>query len=269
MILPAHGADLKVLNWNTFMLPKPIKNSNQGIRTKVISLALQGEDYDFIFLEEAFTRSFRSYVGKSLKSEYPHQYYLKNRGFIYPFFGSGVFILSKHPFKVVDKVYYKKCAGADCWASKGSALVESTLASGKTVQFAVTHLQSMEGKGAIRLTQLAQVRAMLERNKRRGIPQFFIGDLNIDAKEDEFHQGLEVLNMNPTQLTGPVDHTNVIDCYKKPDHEKEWIDHMWVSHDADIKDSSIQVREVSYEHKGKVCMASDHHAVEGQFTFAD
>jgi hypothetical protein len=44
---------------------------------------------------------------------------------------------------------------------------------------------------------------------------------------------------------------------------------MWVSNDTNLKDSSIAVREINYEHKGKVCAASDHHAIEGEFTFAD
>ena len=269
LILPAQAADLKVLSWNAFMLPKPLKFSNQEIRTQVISYAIEGEDYDFVFFQEAFMSSFRKHVGKKLQSEFPHQYYLKNNAFIYPFFGSGVFVLGKHPFKVLDKVYYKKCGKADCFASKGAVMIESKLPGGKTVQFAVTHLQAVEKLGSVRLSQMNQVKGMMEKYKKAGVPQFLIGDLNIDAKEEEFRKGLDLMGMKETELTGPIEHTNVIDCYKKPDHEKEWIDHMWVDRSTSLKDSSIAVRVVDYEHKGKVCMASDHHAIEGSFTFAD
>lgn len=269
MIIPAHAADLRILSWNTYMLPKPIKMSNQEIRTKVIAEALKGENYDFIFMQEAFMGSFRKYVGKALKSEYPHQYYLDNNKFIYPFFGSGVFVLGKHPFKVVDRVYYKKCGAADCWASKGAVLVESKLPSGKLIQFAVTHLQAKEKLGSVRLVQLNQAKAMLDKNKRPGIPQFLVGDLNIDTKEQEFEQGQNLMGMNATQLSGPIDHTNVIECYKKPDAEKEQIDHIWVSRETDLKDSTLVARDISYEYKGKTCQAADHYAVEGLFTFAD
>ena len=269
MIMPASAADLRVVSWNTFMLPKPLKKTNQNIRTGVIADALKGEGYDFIFMQEAFMGSFRSKVGKTLKSEYPHQYYLKNNRLIYPFFGSGVFVMGRHPFKVIDRVYYNKCGAADCWAAKGSVLIEATLPSGKGVQFAVTHLQAKESLGSVRISQLTQVKNMLTKNQKRGVAQFLIGDLNIDVKEPEFQAGLELMGMSATELTGPVTHTNVIDCYKKPDHEREWIDHMWVSNDTQLKDSTIQVREVQYQHKGKTCMASDHHAVEGLFTFAD
>lgn len=267
MILPAQATELKVLSWNAFMLPKPIKNSNQGVRTRAIAEQLKGEDFDFIFLQEAFMSSFRRHVGGVLRSEYPHQYYLGNPKIIYPVFGSGVFLLGKHPFKVVDKVYFKKCASADCFAAKGAVLVESTLPEGKTVQFIVTHLQAKESKGALRTAQLNQVKDMLARNKRRGITQFLIGDLNIDSTEPEFETGQETMGMKATDLTGPIDHTNVIECYRKPSSEKEWIDHMWVSQDAPLRDSTLRVREYDYTHKGKTCPSSDHYAIEGHFLF--
>ncbi|MFL5785352.1 MAG: endonuclease/exonuclease/phosphatase family protein [Bacteriovoracaceae bacterium] len=266
----AQAADLRVLNWNTYMLPWPIKDSNQKIRTPVIAEALKGEDYDFVFMEEAFTGSFRDKVGKILKSEYPHQYYLGNYRILVPYFGSGVFVLSKHAFKVIDKVYYKKnCEASDCMAAKGAVLIESVLPSGRKIQIASTHLQSKEDAGPIRLEQMKQVKAMLDKNKKKGVPQFFIGDLNTDVTEPEFPKGLEIMGMNATQLTGAYDHTNVIDCYKKPTADKEWIDHMWVDKDTQLKDSSISVRPISYEYKGKLCNASDHYAIEGVFTFAD
>lgn len=268
-IVPAQAADLRVLSWNTYMLPKPIKMSNQEVRTKVIAEKLKGEAYDFIFMQESFTQSFRNYVGKALRSEYPYQYYLENNKFVYPFFGSGLFLLGKHPFKVVDKVYYKKCGAADCWASKGAVLIESRLPSGNIVQFAVTHLQAKEKLGSVRIFQLNQVKQMLDKNKKSGVPQLLVGDLNIDTKEPEFEQGQNLMEMSATELSGPIDHTNVIECYKKPDAQKEQIDHIWVSRDTDLKDSSLVARDFSYEYRGKTCQAADHYAVEGQFTFAD
>jgi endonuclease/exonuclease/phosphatase family metal-dependent hydrolase len=268
MITTAQAADLRVLSWNTFMLPKPIKFSNQKVRTQVIAEAMKNTDYDFVFMEEAWVKSFRSPVGKAVKAKYPHQYYLA-RKLAFKIFGGGVFILGKHPFTVVDKVYYKHCASADCFARKGAVLIESTLPSGKVVQFTVTHLQAIEKDGDIRMTQLAQVKAMLEKHKREGVPQFLIGDLNIDRTEKEFEKGLELLKMKHTELTGPITHTNVIPCYKADEHEEEWIDHMWVSQDTDLKEASMQALELPYEYKGKTCNASDHLAVEGVFTFAD
>lgn len=264
----AQAADLKVLSWNTFMLPKPIKNSNQKIRTGVIAEAVKGQGYDFVFMQEAFTKDFRSHVGNTLKAEYPHQYYLA-RKLALKVFGSGVYVLSKNPFKVLDKVYYDKCGSADCFARKGSVLIESTLATGKVVQFAITHLQAIEKLGHVRLAQLKQVKAMLSKHKKPGVPQLLIGDLNIDVSEPEFDKGLDLMNMKHTELDGPISHTNVIECYKKETAVEEWIDHMWIDSDTQLKESSMQALELSYEYKGKKCNASDHLAIEGHFTFAD
>lgn len=268
MIVPAQAADLRVLTYNTFMLPKPIKFSNQKIREGVIAQALKGQGYDFIFMQEAFTESFRSHAGKVLKKEYPHQYYL-GRKLALKVFGSGVYVLSKYPFKILDSVYYKECAGADCFARKGSVLIESKLPGGKSVQFSLTHLQAIGKHSGIRASQLKQIKGMLNKHKRAGVPQFLMGDLNIKATEKEFQAGLDLMGMKHTELTGPIDHTNVIECYRDPKSDKKWIDHMWVNAETEFKDSAMQVREVSYEHGGKTCMASDHHAVEGVFTFAD
>jgi endonuclease/exonuclease/phosphatase family metal-dependent hydrolase len=157
----------------------------------------------------------------------------------------------------------------NAFARKGSVLIESKLPGGKSVQFSLTHLQAKEKLGAIRVSQLKQIKGMLSKHKRAGVPQFLIGDLNIDATEKEFQEGLDLMGMKQTELTGPINHTNVIDCYRDPGKEKEWIDHMWVNDETQFKDSAMQVREVSFEYKGKTCMASDHHAVEGVFTFAD
>ncbi len=196
------AADLKVLSWNVFMLPKPIKISWQNYRTKLISEQLSGTDYDVMFFMEAFTGSFHSAMRKKLKSQYPYDYYLKKKNLIYPVMGSGVFVMSKHPFKVLDRDYYQHCGRADCHASKGVLLIEMQLPNGKTAQFASTHLQSGKKYGATRMKQIHQVKAVLERHARAGIPQFFLGDLNIDRFHPEFQQGLTLLGMEHPSL-GP------------------------------------------------------------------
>lgn len=268
MILPAQAAELKILSWNTYMLPKPIKFSNQKIRTSVIARSLDGGDYDFIFMQEAFAGTFRKTVGNVLKKDFPHQYYLGNNKILYPYFGSGIFILGRHPFKVLDKVYFDKCGAADCYAAKGAVLIESRLPSGKTVQFASTHLQAKEKLGLVRLRQIGQIKELLKKHKKQGTPQFLIGDLNIDVTEPEFELGLDILEMKRTELTGPINHTNVIECYKKPGSEKEWIDHMLVDGDS-LKDLSMVALQIEYENKGKTCIAADHYPLEGIFTFTD
>ncbi len=260
------ASEIKILSWNVYMIPKPIKFTWQKYRTKHIQQELKKVDHDILFFQEAFVGSFHKALKNAIGDRYPYTYYLKRRAFYYPM-GSGVFVMSKHPFKVLDKVYYKmsSCGGADCFASKGSVLIEVKLPSGKVVQFANTHLQSGELNGRKRMAQVNQVKAMLEKNAHEGVPQFLVGDLNIDSVEPEFHQGLDKLNMDYVELEGPILYTNSLknDCYKTTGDgiHHEWIDHIW-SNATDLKDAKMQVRVMAFDYDGVSCPLSDHHAVE-------
>lgn len=262
----AKANELKVLSWNVFMLPKPIKYSWQKYRTNLIQEELKKVDHEVLFFQEAFTGGFHKALRKSLGDTFPHSYYLKKRSFYYPM-GSGVLVMSKYPFKVVDKIYYKRssCSGADCFASKGVVLVEINLPSGKVVQFANTHLQSGESDGHKRMIQVEQIRAMLKKHERAGVPQFLVGDLNIDSVEPEFHQALDVLQMDYAELQGPILYTNHLknDCYKTAGDgiHHEWIDHIWSS-GANAKKAQMQVKVMDFDYHGVKCPLSDHHAVE-------
>lgn len=265
----AFGSDLKILSWNVFMLPRPIKHSLQGERIRAIPKLLSGTDYDFLFFQEAFMAGLRKGLKENLKAQYPFSYYLKNYRILYPYFGSGVFLMGRHPFKVIDHVYYGECGGADCFAAKGAVLVETELPSGRRVQFVNTHLQAKETLGAVRLAQIGRVREMLKKHYRPGVPQIFIGDLNIDVQEPEFQRGMDILQMQHTELVGPIQHTNSreSDCFQKALRDKEWVDHVWVSRETALQHSEMRVRVFDFQYQGKTCPASDHHAVEAQFTF--
>lgn len=264
----AFAYDFKVLSWNVYMLPKPIKKSLQKIRTRVIAEQLKQTDYDLIFMQEAFTNGFRNHVKREMKATHPHTYYLKLPSFPYPIFGSGLFVLSKFPLKLIDHIYFRNCTSADCLASKGSAMMEITLPGGQKIQVANTHLQAISSAGKIRLKQLGQIKAMTARRSRANIPQFLIGDLNIDVREPEFALGLALLGMQHATLTGPILWTSGRNnpCYKTGS-EHEWIDHMWYDQYSEITSSEMRVKDFSFMHEGKTCPLSDHHAVEAEFYF--
>lgn len=261
----AHEA--KVLSWNVFMLPKPLKYSWQKFRTHLIGEELKKNDYDIIFMQEAFTKSFRNSIRSAIGETYPHQYTLGKRAFYYPM-NSGVFVLSKYPFTVLDRVYYKACGTADCFASKGSVLIEVTFPDGKIAQFASTHLQSKRELGHKRESQVAQVSAMLKKHERPGVPQFLTGDLNIDFETPEFQDRLQDAGMDFAQLTGPILYTNKLKnpCYKTSGDgiNHQWIDHFWVKN-FNPANVLFQVKDMKFLYEGASCPLSDHHAVEASF----
>lgn len=263
----AHAHEAKILSWNVFMLPKPLKYSWQKYRTNLIGEELKKNDYDIIFMQEAFMKSFRNSIRSAIGDRYPHRYVLGRKAFYYPM-NSGVFILSKYPFKVLDKVYYKSCAKADCFASKGSVLIEVTFPDGKVAQFATTHLQSKRELAHKRQSQIAQLTEMMNKHERPGVPQFLTGDLNIDFEKPEFQDRLQDMEMDFAQLTGPILYTNKLKnpCYKTGGDgiNHEWIDHFWAKN-FNSGAVTFQVKDMKFPYENGFCPLSDHHAVEASF----
>lgn len=203
LLLPtlALAEDLRILTWNVFMLPKPIKSSRQKERTKEIANYFQDSEADVIFLQEAFSGGFRKHIESSLQEKYPHSLQMKKKRGLLPIFGPGLMVLAKYPLKEIALDYYDKCSSFDCYASKGVHLIELTLPSGKKVQIANTHMQAGRGekKEKIRHLQLMQIQDLLGKNLQPGVPQLLVGDLNIDAiSGDEFKTSLVQLGMEPS-----------------------------------------------------------------------
>lgn len=262
-----YADSLKLLTWNVFMLPAPIKFSLQATRTKEIARQLQNSPYDVIVFQEAFLRSFRNAVKGMIGKEYPYSYYLPDQVLLPRVMGSGVFVMSKHPFKLLKHLHFKNCATADCGAAKGSFVVEVTLPQGKKVQLAGTHLQADAKYGNIRLKQLQQIKTMLAKVEKPDVPQMLVGDFNIDVNEPEFDKGKDLLAMDHVPLDGDFDHTGWVtnSCYKTDGDGvfHSWIDHIWIK-GLDARSMSMQVRPFTFEWKGKTCFLSDHHALESE-----
>lgn len=258
----ASAETLKVLSWNVFMLPPPIKQSLQSARKRFIAKELANSGHDIYFLQEAFMGSFRSEVASALKKTHPYQKYLnKWRGS--PFLSSGLQVISRYPIKSIDWVYYKSCAEADCLASKGALLLEMTLPSGKKVHVANTHLQAGRKYGEIRRSQIYEVGRLFDRYEDPRIPQLLVGDLNIADTEPEYAWSLNLLGFKPLPLVGPIRFTSsrVNSCYKTGS-SSHWVDHIWYRNLRTNRSSSLRVRVFDFQLSDKTCPLSDHHAVE-------
>lgn len=261
----ASAESLKVLSWNVFMLPKPIKQSLQSTRLKIIPQELKKSQHDIYFLQEAFMGSFRSEAARVLKKTHPYQIHLnKWRGF--PFFSSGLQVISRYPIKAIDWIYFRNCAEADCFSTKGVLLVEVTLPSGKKVQVATTHLQAEKKYGEIRRLQMDDVRRIMDRYEDPKIPQLLIGDLNIRDTDPEFAWSLDLLGLKPLHLVGPIDYTSGLanPCYKAGT-TKKWVDHIWYRGLRTNRSTNLKVKVFEFQRGENTCPLSDHHAVETEF----
>lgn len=185
-----------------------------------------------------------------------------------PIFGSGLFVVSKYPVKLLDHIYFKTCRSADCFASKGAALMEISLPGGQRIHVVNTHLQATAGAGTIRMRQMGQIHRMLLKYSDPDIPQFLIGDLNIGFNEPEFMMALNLLGMDYTNITGPILWTSgrANACYKVAP-SSEWVDHMWFNNFAGIRATDMRVKELNFRKENKICPLSDHHAIEASFHF--
>ena len=257
---------VKILSMNAYMLPRPVKFTMQARRTQAIIEQLKKTNYDVIFFQEAFIKEFRLQLSENLNQIYPHSFYLDKDTKFFSFLGSGLFVLSRYPFKVLDQVYFNECASFDCFSSKGSLLLQISYPNKKTYQFANTHLQAGSAYSDIRLNQLAQIKASLNKYKSNGIVQILVGDLNIDANSNDFSKTLMLLEMQYAKLVGPIKTTNARtnDCYNTPE-KKLWIDHILIERLDLVQKLEMQVVDFSFKNNEKICPSSDHHALEGHF----
>lgn len=265
----AQAETVRILAWNVFMLPKPIHFSLQKERTPLIIEEINKSEDDIIVLQEAFSGDFRAKLRKRTKDKYPHQYYLNRKRFSFTVYGSGVYFLSKYPLKDLGYSYYKDCTKADCFASKGVAVMEVSLPSGKKIHLGGTHLQAggKEKSQRIRVKQLSQIKKLFESTRNENIPQILVGDLNIDALLGaEFAGALALLDMSSGALEGEPGYSNgyTIGCYSKPgDDNKQWLDHVLINPNRSQGHViSRKIRPYYGVIKGQNCPLSDHWAIE-------
>jgi endonuclease/exonuclease/phosphatase family metal-dependent hydrolase len=183
----------KVLSWNIYMLPRFAKITGKRQRAHAIARQLQGAPYQMLVLQEAFLGDARRIIRKGLIQDYPYQLGPANKKFSIKT-NSGIWMLSRVPMKYLDEVAFSDCAGFDdCMARKGALLVETEW-EGVTVQVLGTHLQA-GGPHEIRRRQYDEVRDLLDRHRRPGVPQLICGDMNTSHLDsDNYTRMMETMD---------------------------------------------------------------------------
>ena len=270
----AFASDVKILSWNVFMLPKPLKSSRQKERMVVIKDTLLAQDHDVLVLQESFSDLFRGTLYHGLLKKYPHQMVLGKSTSIKKRMNSGVFILSKFPFKRLGYRYYTYCGKSDCFASKGVMLIEMALPGGKVVQIAGTHMQagSSDSMKEVRVYQSEQIKELLNEFARPGIPQILVGDLNMDALlEGEFNDALQRLDLRNDSLSeGSLrsSKSTQTSCFGKSNStEASWLDHILVrDNESGLVQQDKRIFRLTGLVNGQYCDLSDHLPVSATFS---
>lgn len=182
-------AQINVLSWNIKMRPIVIFPFDQQIkRSKEIQLIIK--DFDIVLLQEVFETKTYKYLDSSFNYViYPS----KNDKLT----SNGLMLLSKYPILSYANIYFDDCCGTDCLASKGATLAKIDILGDKYI-FINTHLQANEGEynDEIRLSQLKQIKTLLNLNRTINTETVIIGDFNQTHSLNVFENVLELNNCN-------------------------------------------------------------------------
>ena len=268
--LGVFAEEMRILSWNTFLLPPPINFTQQKHRTIEMTQLLPQMGQDIYFFQETFYNKRRRQILSSLKASHPHQTVAKKNFNPTQFQDAGLAIASRYPFKILGQVNFKNCVHSDCLAAKAAILIELQI-NNKKLQMVNTHLQAWNDPKAIevRKAQLQEIKLLLKRFETPGVQQILLGDLNIDGKlEEEYKSALNLMGMTSSPLDGNIDASNGFPtegCFKNPggNAQGEWLDHLWIKkNQTDIKIVKKEILPLYGSLSGKSCPLSDHYALE-------
>jgi len=179
----ARTTRLKVLTWNTWMMPPWVRESpRNGPRAAAIAAELLTWDFDILCLEKVFDDGAREILRRALGARYPHQFGPAN-DWPSPEENSGVWVLSRLPLVNYAQIEFTDCGSIECLSRKGAILLTGAVAR-RPFHLVATHLQGEEGKAftpkndAVRARQVDQIAAQLvEPNLAPGVPFIICGDL--------------------------------------------------------------------------------------------
>ncbi|WP_436494237.1 sphingomyelin phosphodiesterase [Actinokineospora sp. HUAS TT18] len=203
---PAHAAPastVSVLAFNIYQLPRVADGdvAAKERRAKDAEAAIRAADADVVILSEAFSAEAESLRGR-LADRWPQQtplvgqYCSTSPGWTtvngncsnsLVVVNGGVTVLSKYPITAKHQLVYRNSfwPTADYYSNKGAALVR-VVKDGRAVWVAGTHLQadqspfSIAKSHEVRMGQLGELRALVDKYAPSGEPVIVGGDLNVE-----------------------------------------------------------------------------------------
>jgi endonuclease/exonuclease/phosphatase family metal-dependent hydrolase len=169
----AHAETLKIIQFNTWGVPLVVKDT---FRYWEAMEALEARDPDIILLQEVFSRKGK---GAFHSERYPYEV-RGPLGFPRPI-SSGIRILSKYPILSSAQVSFCKCTGTDCFSKKGAVISIAELPSGAHLNIVTTHLDAGT-KDSVKISQMEQIKSLVESYGDPDAPLVFAGDFNFNDR---------------------------------------------------------------------------------------
>ena len=207
--LNAKETKLRILSWNIKMLPRqyniaikhhPLK------RIKLISEQILSDSIDIVCFQELFDTKANKRMKAELSKQFPYSVGPANEAHSIFRLSSGVIFFSRYPIRKLETVEFSDCQEEDCVARKGALLIEAEV-DGKKIQLLGTHMNAAGGED-VKIRQLVQIKKLIEKHSKSGIPQLICGDFNIKKTNRRLYQMmLDFFKANDGPISGELQHT--------------------------------------------------------------
>jgi endonuclease/exonuclease/phosphatase family metal-dependent hydrolase len=264
----AKETKLRVLSWNIKMLPRqyniaikhhPLK------RIKLISEQILSDSIDIVCFQELFDTKANNLIKAQLSEQFPYIIGPANEAKSIFRLSSGVIFFSRYPIRKLETVEFSDCQEEDCLARKGALLIEADV-NGKKIQLLGTHMNAAGGED-VKIRQLEQIRKLIEKHSKSGIPQLVCGDFNIKKTNRKLYQMmLDFFKAKDGPISGALQHTfdpkNNDMCGKKKE-EPQLIDFIFFRSNGtkEVRESSREIRRYRKDWGKKNKDLSDHFAL--------
>lgn len=264
----AKETKLRILSWNIKMLPRqyniaikhhPLK------RIKFIAEQILSDSIDIVCFQEMFDKKANKRMREELSKQFPYVVGPANEAKSIFRLNSGVIFFSRYPIRAIESVAFSDCQEEDCIAKKGALLIEAEV-EGKKIQLVGTHMNAAGGE-AVKVKQLEQIRNLIEKHSKSGIPQLICGDFNIKKTNSKLYQMmLDFFKVNDGPISGVLQHTfdpkNNDMCVKEKE-EPQLIDFIFFrsNETKEARESSREIRRYRKAWGKKNNDLSDHFAL--------
>ena len=255
---------IKIASWNIQMTPNifspfiEIARKKQKKRCPKIIQYLNASEFDIVILQEVFDKKISKEIQKGLSTRYPYILSPIKEGFSIKL-SSGVMILSKHPFKLVDHVIFGVSKKIDKAAQKGCSLIKVNI-NNKSILVGGTHLDSKN-----ELSKKTQYKILKEKiidpNINDSIPMFLAGDFNTDFSDTTYHEMISILGLTNSSLEDERPYT--FDEFNSWNNKgyKAWIDFILYQKTKKIKISDYYILRPKMQLDKNTIDLADHYQI--------
>lgn len=263
-LIAVENDTIKIVSWNIQMLPRSYSPLTKLVRKKQKSRLpkiiqyLNSTDFDIVVLQEVFDKLIANKFQSDLGIKYPYTLNPIKQGFNWKL-SSGVMILSKYPFDLVDHVIFKVSKKSDRGAQKGCSIVKINIKD-KSVFLAGTHLDS-KNKDSRNLQFSLINEKIIKPYINDSIPFFLAGDLNTNYNSTQYDSMMVEFNLLNFGLNDDRPYTyDEFNSWNEMGYNA-WIDFILYQKSRKVEVLNQYILRPTMKYKNKKMDLSDHYQI--------